>query len=273
MSATELILDVDTGVDDALAIIFAVRHPGLHVRAISCVAGNTGVDQVVANTLAVLDHAGAEDVPVGRGAARPLLNPVYDARHVHGTDGLGDLALPASDRRPAAVGAVELLRERILSSPAPVTLVPLGPLTNIALLLRTYPEVVSGLERIVFMGGAVSGGNASAVAEFNVWHDPEAAAIVLDTDVPILMYGLDVFYDVAVEPATYERLREHTDPAVRLAGSLIAHSHRVVRTDPRAAPGGLIGDAGAVCAVADGSRLMTERLPVRVEVAAGLCRG
>src|SRR5882757_8369019 len=132
---TEIILDVDTGVDDALAILFAVRHPDLRLRAITCVAGNADVDQVVANTLRVLDAAGAPDVPVARGADRPLLEPRRDARHVHGTDGMGDLGLPASARQPVAVHAVELLRREILAAPTPVTLITLAPLTNIALLL------------------------------------------------------------------------------------------------------------------------------------------
>lgn len=273
MSVTQVILDVDTGVDDALAIMFAVRHPGLQVRAISCVAGNAAVDQVVVNTLSVLDHLDAPQIPVGRGAARPLLNAAHDARHVHGADGLGDLGLPSPRRSASTLGAIELMREQILDSADPVTLVPLAPMTNVALLLRTYPEVVDNIDRIVFMGGSASSGNASAVAEFNVWHDPEAAAIVLGTEVALTMYGLDVFYAVAVGPDAYEPLTTHPDPAVQLAGRLLAHSHEVVRGDPRVADGGLLGDAGAVCAVADRSRLTTQLLPVRVEVAPGLCRG
>ncbi|MGH1562797.1 nucleoside hydrolase [Mumia sp. DW29H23] len=268
-----VVLDVDTGVDDALALMMAVRHPALDVRAITCVAGNADVDQVVTNSLAVLDVLDAPDVPVARGAAQPLLEVARDARHVHGADGLGAQGLPASSRTPFAGGALELLRMTILDSPEPVTLVPLAPMTNLALLLRAYPEVKDNLAGIIAMGGAAEGGNATAVAEFNVWHDPEAAAIVLGSGVPVTLYGLDVFSQVVVEAETYEALRQDPDPAVALAGRLLAHSHEVIRSDPRVGHGGLIGDAGAVCAVAEPGLITTHRWPVHVALAPGLTRG
>lgn len=268
-----VVLDVDTGVDDALAVMFAVRSPRLDLRAISCVAGNADVDQVVANTLAVLDTLDAPEVPVGRGAERPLVGPSRDARHVHGTDGMGDQGLPASERTAADGGAIDMMRRAILESPDPVTLVPLAPMTNVALLLRAYPEVRENLAGIVFMGGAVEGGNATAVAEFNVWHDPEAATIVLGAGVPVTMYGLDVFSQVVVEAQTYEVLRGDPDPAVALAGRLLAHSHEVIRSDPRVGHGGLLGDAGAVCMVAQPDLVTTGRWPVHVELAPGRSRG
>ncbi|MGW4271341.1 nucleoside hydrolase [Streptomyces seoulensis] len=267
---TPVIIDCDTGVDDALALLFAVRHPGLELRAVTCVAGNADVDQVVRNTLTVLEQAGAPEVPVARGAERPLLEPVRTAHHVHGRDGMGDLGLPAPGRRPADVDAVTLLRREILAAPRPVTLIPTAPLTNIALLLRTHPEVTRNIERIVFMGGAVATGNATAVAEFNVWHDPEAAAILLTAGVPITMYGLDVFQRVIVPADDVRRLRASGEPGAVLAGRLLAHRDPVTgEEDP---PGGL-GDAGAVCAVADPAGLTTELLPVEVNLAPGPARG
>lgn len=132
---------------------------------------------------------------------------------------MADLGLPAPARRPAEVDAVTLLRREILASPRPVTLIPTAPLTNIALLLRTHPEVTRNIERIVFMGGAVEVGNATPVAEFNVWHDPEAAAVLLTAGVPITMYGLDVFRQVVVEAEEVHRLRASGDRGARLAGS------------------------------------------------------
>ncbi|MBD0842213.1 nucleoside hydrolase [Streptomyces sp. TRM68416] len=266
-----VIIDCDTGVDDALALLFAVRHPGLDVRAVTCVAGNTDVDGVVRNTLTVLEHAGAGDIPVARGAERPLIEPVRTADHVHGRDGLGDLGLPAPTRVPVDVDAVTLLRREILASPRPVTLIPMAPLTNIALLLRTHPEVVRNIERIVFMGGAVAAGNATPVAEFNVWHDPEAAAILLTAGVPITMYGLDVFTQVRVGAADVQRLRASAEPSLRLAGDLLAHRDPATSGDPT--PTGALGDAGAVCAVVDPGGLTTELLPVEVSLASGPTRG
>ncbi|WP_367326192.1 nucleoside hydrolase [Streptomyces sp. HUAS ZL42] len=265
-------MDCDTGVDDALALLFAVRHPGLDLRAVTCVAGNTDVAGVVRNTLTVLEQAGAPDIPVARGAERPLIEPARAARHVHGEDGMGDIGLPAPTRAPADVDAVTLLRREILASPRPVTLIPTAPLTNIALLLRTHPEVVRNIERIVFMGGAVATGNATPVAEFNVWHDPEAAAILLTAGVPITMYGLDVFQRVVVPGDVVRRLRASTEPGTRLAGELLAH--RPSAPDPDGDdPSGGLGDAGAVCAVADPAGLTTRLLPVEVSLAPGPTRG
>lgn len=268
---TALILDVDTGVDDALALLFAARHPGLQLRAVTCVAGNVGVDQVVTNTLTVLDAAGAGDVPVARGAARPLVEAPRPARHVHGLDGLGDIGWPPSARAADPRPAVELLRDEIVGRP-PVTLVALAPLTNIALLLRTYPEAAQGIERFVFMGGAALRGNATAAAEFNVYHDPEAAAVVLDAlataSVPVTMYGLDVFYGPAATEGDAELLGAAAHPAPRLAASLLRFGLARYGTGATT-----IGDAGAVCAVADPAGLTTQRWPVRVELAGTWTRG
>jgi pyrimidine-specific ribonucleoside hydrolase len=259
------VLDVDTGVDDALAILLATRSPALDVRAITCVAGNTQVDKVVTNTLKVLDAAGAGDIPVARGADRPLVEPARAARHVHGEDGMADLGLPASERRPADEHAVELLRRTIAAGP--VTLVTLAPLTNIALLLRTFPEVAPNLERIVVMGGTALVGNATASAEFNVRHDPEAAAIVFSAGVPITMYGLDVFYDPTIDEPTSARLAASPEPAAQLAGRLLEHQIGRYRG------GGSLGDAGAVASVIDPEGLRTERHPVRIELCGAFTRG
>jgi inosine-uridine nucleoside N-ribohydrolase len=276
-TAIPVVLDVDTGVDDACALLLAALHPGLDLRAVTCVAGNAPVDQVVRNTLTVLATAGASGVPVARGADRPLLEPARPATHVHGSDGLGDLTWPTSDDlQPAPQHAVELLRDVLLAAAAAgerVTLVPLAPLTNIALLLRTYPQVAVGLERIVFMGGSAGAGNATAAAEFNIWHDPDAAAIVLaacqELDVPVTMYGLDVFYDVDItlEQAAQLRTGRAGGPA-DLAGRLIEFG-----CGRRGGRSATIGDAGAVCAVIDPTGLTTVRRPMRVELAGTWTRG
>jgi pyrimidine-specific ribonucleoside hydrolase len=266
-----VVLDVDTGVDDACALLLAARHPDLDLLAVSCVGGNAPLDLVVANTLTVLEAAGRDDVPVAAGSARPLLEAARDARHVHGEDGLGDLDWPRSTRRPDPRHAVELLRDVIRDAPEPVTLVTLAPLTNIALLLRTYPDVAAGLGDVVVMGGAANVGNATASAEFNVFHDPEAAAIVLDAaadlSLRVTLYGLDVFYQPTVTAAQARALAATADPAARLAGLLIGFQCE------RFGDPATIGDAGAVCAVLDPEALRTERLPVRVELGGSWSRG
>ena len=198
--ARPILLDVDTGTDDALAILYAVRHPDLDVLGISCVAGNSGVDQVVTNTLKILDAAGARsDIPVARGAAQPLVERARPEGAFHGEDGLGGVVLPDPTRTPSDLTAVELLRRQITDSPTPVTLVGLAPQTNLALLLTLHPEVLGNVERVVFMGGSASVGNVTAVAEFNVWQDPEAATCVIESPVPTAMYGLDVFTRLAAD--------------------------------------------------------------------------
>ncbi|MEV6270943.1 nucleoside hydrolase [Kribbella sp. NPDC051936] len=268
-----VILDVDTGLDDACALLLAARHPGLDLKAVTCVGGNVGIDDVVRNTLTVLDAAGRPDVPVARGAAVPLIQPVRAARHVHGEDGLGDLDWPRSTRPTDPRHAVELLRDVLRDAAATgelITLIPLAPLTNVALLLRTYPEAARGLREIVFMGGAAGIGNATASAEFNIWTDPEAAAIVLaasrDLGIPLTMYGLDVFYDVVV---TLDQARALSgSPSAELAGKLIEK-----RSERFGSDGGSIGDGGAVCAVIDPSGLTTQEYPVRIELSGGWSRG
>ena len=275
-TARPVVLDVDTGVDDACALLLAATHPALDLRAVTCVGGNAAVDAVVRNTLTVLEAAARSDVPVARGADRPLLEHPTDARHVHGEDGMGDLGWPAPSLRPDSRHAVELLRDTCVAAAEAgeqVTLVPTAPLTNIALLLRTYPAAARGIAEIVFMGGAAQSGNATASAEFNVFHDPEAAAIALDAAaelaIPVTMYGLDVFYDPVVTGAdAAELVAVGGRGAAELGGRLIQFQCERFGRDAAT-----IGDAGAVCAVLDPGGLTTQVLPLRVELAGHWSRG
>ena len=149
MEKTSIILDVDTGIDDAFAVLFAATHPAINLLGITCVDGNTNIDNVVENTLKVLDAAQAPDIPVARGALRPLLGESHYAEYVHGADGMGDLGISPSSRKVDPRSAVELLRDLIENSSDPVTIVPLAPLTNIALFLRAFPETAKKIHRIV----------------------------------------------------------------------------------------------------------------------------
>lgn len=275
MPTLPVILDVDTGVDDACALLLAALHPALDLRAVTCVGGNAPLADVVRNTLTVLETAGRGDVPVGVGAARPLLEDPVDARHVHGSDGMADLGMPAPTLAPDARPALDLLRDTITAAAdagTPVTVVPLAPMTNLALLARVYPEAFARIGRVVFMGGGVDISNATAAAEFNVFHDPEATAIVLDAcasaDVPVTMYGLDVFYDPLVTDTHVEGLRALGTPVADLAAGLISFHHRRF-----ANAGATIGDAGAVGILIEPDAVVTQRLPVRVELTGTWTRG
>lgn len=266
MMPLQVLIDVDTGVDDALALAFAVLHPAINLRAVTCVAGNASLDDVYRNTRAVLAVAGAATVPVARGASRPLIAAPRDAAHVHGRNGLAGLELDVPEERASDVHAVELMRQQILASPTPPVLIALAPLTNVALLIRMYPEVAAKLGRIVFMGGSASVGNATPVAEFNTWADPEAAAIVIESGVPTTMYGLDVFYSAAVSEDDVEALESSSRPVAQLCAKLFRHL-AVKDAGQKRIPAGTIaalGDAGTVCSVVDPEGLTTRRFPVSV---------
>lgn len=262
------ILDVDTGIDDAFAVLFAARHPDIHLIGVTCVDGNTNLKQVVINTLKVLDAAGAGPVPVAAGATRPLIAERKNGASVHGADGLADIGAPESLRSVDARPAVELLRDLVESSLEPVTLIPLAPLTNIALFLRSYPQTAKKLERIVLMGGSASVGNATAMAEFNVWHDPEAAAIVFKSGVPITMYGLDVFDKLALTESHADSLIESQGECAHFAGKLIKghFTNKVTRF-------ATLGDYGAVATALRPDLARIEKFKVVVDTSFGPSRG
>ena len=171
-SPIPLILDCDPGHDDALAIVVALARPELQLLAVTTVAGNAGLDATTRNALRVLTLVGRTDVPVAAGAARPLVHELHVAADVHGTSGLAGADLPDPAFEPRPQGAVELIRSLLESSPRPVTIAAVGPLTNIALLLRTHPGLTDRIESIRIMGGAITEGNTTASAEFNIWQDP-----------------------------------------------------------------------------------------------------
>nr|WP_239523792.1 nucleoside hydrolase [Geodermatophilus normandii] len=189
-----MVIDTDPGIDDALAILLALGSPEVDLRLVTTVHGNVELPQTTENALRVLHLAGRSDVPVAAGAAESLVFPQPErAGHVHGVTGLGGVELPPSpaavDPRPAVVALAELLT----ASDEPVTVAAIGPWTNVALLLGTYPEAARRIGRLVLMGGSAGrGGNVTAAAEFNVWSDPEAAARVLGSTIPTVLVGLDV---------------------------------------------------------------------------------
>ena len=202
------LIDSDTGSDDAVALIMALKHPGVTVDAVMVVAGNVPLDQGVQNALYTLELCGST-VPVFRGAQTPLLYPLVDAQEVHGLDGMGDIGLPLSGREPAPGHAVDVLIEKIDASPEELTLVALGPLTNVALALLKDPSIAGKVKDCVMMGGTGRGpGNVTPVAEYNIWADPEAAKVVFESGMPLTMVGWDISCEYAVfAPEDSARLR------------------------------------------------------------------
>ncbi len=198
-----MIIDTDGGVDDAMAIILAVRSPEVDLRAITTVAGNTNVEQATRNVCTVLDIADATVPEVAIGAARPIIGPTLDAGEVHGNDGLGGLdrfieadgspRYPAAPFNPSDRTAVEVLLEAAHTYGPELTLVSIGPLTNIALAVRQDPQAMSSIGRMVTMGGSTTApGNVTPTAEFNIWADPEGAAMAFEAMPRTTLIGLDV---------------------------------------------------------------------------------
>ncbi|MCW5710668.1 nucleoside hydrolase [Shinella sp.] len=207
--ARPIIIDTDPGIDDVLAITLACASPEVDVIGITTVGGNTGIANTTENALRWLNLVGRNDIPVAAGAHVPLVR--WDTRPdatTHGTDGLGGLHLAEAPRSADTRNANELLIDLIEGSAEPVTLVAIGPLTNVATLHASAPKTFAKLERIVIMGGGARVlGNITPAAEFNIWYDPEAAARVFAAAVPITMVGLDVTHKALTPPDAWEPLR------------------------------------------------------------------
>lgn len=199
MEKVSFILDTDPGIDDAAAIAAALFAPQLDLQLITTVAGNVSVEKTTRNALQLL-HFWQADVPVARGACTPLLRPLRDAAYVHGESGMEGYTFVEHSRQPLALPAMLAMRNTLLSAPEPMTLVAIGPLTNIALLLTQFPECKTQIRRLVIMGGSTGRGNFTPNAEFNIAIDPEAAAAVFNSGLEIVMCGLDVTNRAVLTP-------------------------------------------------------------------------
>jgi purine nucleosidase len=265
---TRIILVVDTGIEDALALALAVRHPAIQLEAVLTSCGNVSLDLATSNTLRVLDWLGATDVPVVAGAASPLETPFVDATYWHGTDGLGGARLPDS-QRSALDDAPGYLNERVLAEPGEITVVCTGPLTNLALALRREPRLVTSVRDVVVMGGTVQlPGNTTPTAEYNVYADPEAAAAVFNQDWPLTMVGLDVTKQVVLTAEEMRHLGHET--------SLEAVLLREVTQDLLVHKGlesMALHDPLAVGVALDPTLVQTMNGPVRVETRGEYTRG
>lgn len=187
-----IILDTDPGVDDALALFLALSSPEIQLEAITTVSGNVNIEQTTHNALSLLTLVGRTDIPVARGSSHPLMRPPLHATHVHGEQGLGQAILPPPRIQPVEQHAIDLIIEKVLSNPGEITLVAIGPLTNLALAIRREPRIVQLVREVVLMGGALrTPGNVTPNAEFNIYADPHAAHIVLHAGWPIKMVSLD----------------------------------------------------------------------------------
>ncbi|MDQ7820187.1 MAG: nucleoside hydrolase [Armatimonadota bacterium] len=265
----KVILDCDPGHDDALAILLAARR--LEVLGITTVAGNHSLDKVTLNALKVLELAGLTHIPVARGAPFPLVRPPRYAPEIHGESGLDGAALPEPTRTPVGQHGVDFLIDTVMRTDN-VTLVPTGPLTNIALALRKEPRIAQRVSEICLMGGSLTHGNVTAAAEFNIYFDPEAAHAVFSSGIPITMVGLNVTEQVLATPQRRSQVRAlGTRVAVVVADLLEAYSRAVERAYGVA--GGALHDPLAVAALIDSDVLQCESMHVAVELTGTLTAG
>lgn len=268
MSRRKVVIDCDPGHDDAVALMLAFGSGSLDVLGVSTVAGNSTVDNTYRNARKVLRLIGAE-VPVGKGASTPLMRDLVTAPNVHGSSGLDGPEMEELEPVSSPLSAFDLLSQTLASNPK-VTLIPTGPLTNIAALLLARPELKPHIDEIILMGGAAMEGNWTPSAEFNIFVDPEAARVVFRSGVPITMIGLDVTHKALIFPDEVEALRK-IGRIGRVAAELMDFFSIFYRS--QGFKGNPLHDAVAVAAAIDKSVISTRRLHVDVEVCGELTLG
>jgi inosine-uridine nucleoside N-ribohydrolase len=265
--ATPILLDCDPGHDDAIALLLALASPELELLGVTTVAGNQTLEKTTANAIRVLDFIGRDDIAVAAGADRPLLRDPFVAAYVHGETGLDGPDLPPPQREPLQQHAVAFLAETITKRNGRVTLVPTGPLTNVALLLALHPEARP--ERIVLMGGAIGEGNVTPAAEFNIWCDPEAAARVFASGIDLTMIGLDVTHKALFGESQNARLRGRVGEMVRALLEFYGGFHK----QTYGWDGSPIHDAVAVAHVSHPDLVETKERGVKIDTESELSRG
>lgn len=216
-----IILDCDPGHDDAIALILALASPELELKAVTTSAGNQTPEKTLRNALRILTLLQRSDIPVAGGAVKPLMRELIIADNVHGESGLDGPELPEPNFAPQQCNAVTLIAKTLRESEEPVTIVATGPLTNIALLLTSHAELQPKIARIVIMGGAAGLGNWTPAAEFNIYVDPEAAEIVFQSGLPMVMAGLDVTHRAQIMSEDIERFRQLGNPVSAVVADLL----------------------------------------------------
>jgi purine nucleosidase len=268
-----ILFDTDPGIDDACAILLALASPELSVEGLSIVHGNCSVAQATTNALAVLELANAAHIPVARGCELPLVQPSLLAPETHGDTGLGYAKLPAPGTGPIPQHGVDFLIEQILNSPGEITLLAIGPLTNVALAIRQEPRVVEGLKEIIIMGGALRyEGNTTALAEFNTYVDPHAAHIVYHAGIPATLVPLDVTYQCILTPGDVDRLLKTDSPLTKF----VADSTRFYmefHDEYQKIDGCVINDPLALALTFAPELCTYQELPVDVDVSGGIAMG
>jgi inosine-uridine nucleoside N-ribohydrolase len=267
-----VVIDTDPGVDDAFALLLAMRSPELKIEGITAVAGNVPLELTLPNALRMVEIAGRTDIPVAAGAQAPLLRRLVTAAYAHGENGLGGAVFPEPTTKPVAEPAAALIRTVVRKYPNQVTLITVGPLTNVAAALNSDPGLAALVRGVTMMGGSLSGGNITPAAEFNVYVDPEAARIVFQSGIPITMVGLDVTRRTSLTDEHVRVLEAAQHPVSQAAAKIARHA-----IDHNREQGFLVGpnmhDSLAVAAFLDPSILKWKEYYVDVETTGELTAG
>jgi purine nucleosidase len=270
VARTRVVIDTDPGVDDAVAILLALVSPEIDVLALTTVAGNVSLEKTTLNARRLLDLARRPDVVVAAGCAHPLAGPAGDASDVHGNDGLSDLEWEEPDITLSPLHAVDLLAQLI--DAGPLTIVAIGPLTNLATLIERYAGIESRVQRLVVMGGASFEGNVTPAAEFNIWADPEAAQRVLGANWPVTVMPLDLTHQADLNDDDIEYFRSlNSDVGSRVADILgpLATFHELWHGDRNL----FMHDSMAIYDVLDPSAITKQGVAISVETGGEHSRG
>jgi inosine-uridine nucleoside N-ribohydrolase len=273
-SPRRILIDTDPGIDDAMAIFYALASPELEVVGLTTVFGNAHTDVCTTNALRLLDIAGRPDIPVAQGASRPLtMNYRGPVAFVHGEDGQGNTFLPPSIGQAVAVHAAQFIIDSVMASPGEITIVLLGPFTNMALAMLMQPDLTTFVKEIVVMGGAAfTHGNASPASEANVLNDPEAADIVFGAACPMVMAGLDVTHRITMTSDDLDRFGA-------IAGARAAHLAAIVPyyaafyLERNHVHGIYVHDSTTISYLLAPHLFTWKELPVRVDTGHSVCRG
>ncbi|KJW12504.1 pyrimidine-specific ribonucleoside hydrolase RihA [Levilactobacillus spicheri] len=270
---TKIILDCDPGHDDALALMLALANPEIDLLAVTTSAGNQTPEKTLNNAMRLLTLMHHQEIPVAGGNRTPLLKPLETAGNVHGKSGLDGADLPNPDFAVQPLTAIELMAQTLRQSPTPVTLVVTGPMTNAALFLRVYPELKEKIEQIVYMGGAMGLGNWTPSVEFNIYVDPEAAKIVMNAGIPLVMAPLNVTHQAQILKSEIEAVAQIDNPVAHAFYGLLNFFERYHEAPKWGFKGAPLHDPCTITWLIHPEWFTSERMNVDVETAGELTRG
>jgi purine nucleosidase len=268
-----ILLDTDPGIDDALAILLAAASPEIHLEGLTVVHGNCSLQQGVNNALSILELANAGDIPVAPGFPRPLVQPPLIADETHGPKGLGYAELDPPHRPALETHAVDFIIDTILSNPGELTIVAVGPLTNIAVAVRREPEIIDAVQEVIIMGGAIlHQGNVTPLAEYNTYADPHAAHMVYHSGIPIRLVPLDVTYQCVLTTEHVDRLLAHKSPIAEFIAEA-TRFYMEFHDQYQSVKGCVINDPLALCLAFKPELCEYQTLYVDVDISGGVSMG